>query len=414
MPINSRFLQDFGRLFIVVAPHQTIGALLEQVRKDKLKPNQVFLVIQGEHRVAMLLQVLNYIETNNIESTALVGQLPLSDAVRVIPMDTPESAKQIQEWLGDHADETALVVEGDTVRGVLHNPLAGVNLQPLMGQLRAALGLNSSHEDEVMFSAYHAHTMMAEQVYGLYVYVHTSAMQAEISKDIQAFESQLGGSIDSPTQGAATAQLKRGAKIWVDAWCDDLEVVRDEPSDAKVWEGKHLRFNFKCLPTNKAIGKTVKLHIRVYVGMVLISAFSGSARVVRDNPFNKIKIEGTQGGTRKKIFVSYAHADTNVVESFEEASRWYPFEILRDVRNLSSGDFRAGLVDLIKQADTFMLFWSSNSAKSDWVRYEWEHMLDFHCNNGDCGDFFQPVYWQTPMPPLPDELKNFHFRSIKV
>ncbi len=82
-------------------------------------------------------------------------------------------------------------------------------------------------------------------------------------------------------------------------------------------------------------------------------------------------------------------------------------DYLRDVHTLKSGqDWDDQLLTLIENADIFQLFWSGTAADSPYVRKEWEHALGL---GRDETAFIRPVYWETPMPGVPDELDHIHF-----
>jgi hypothetical protein len=87
---------------------------------------------------------------------------------------------------------------------------------------------------------------------------------------------------------------------------------------------------------------------------------------------------------------------------------------LRDVRDLRSGEnWDPRLLDLIAEADTFQLFWSSNSMRSPFVKREWEHALGLGRPH-----FVRPTYWEEPLPESPDhtlppeELRRLHFHRL--
>ena len=64
---------------------------------------------------------------------------------------------------------------------------------------------------------------------------------------------------------------------------------------------------------------------------------------------------------------------------------------------------------MIDRATIFQLFWSENSSKSEYCRFEWEHAL----KKNRVG-FIRPVYWKDPMPEPPDELGQFHFDYVEL
>jgi tetratricopeptide (TPR) repeat protein len=116
----------------------------------------------------------------------------------------------------------------------------------------------------------------------------------------------------------------------------------------------------------------------------------------------------------RKIFLSYSHDDTAIVEQAERLGAALGDTYLRDRTTLHSGeDWYEGLLKLIDKADIFQLFWSSNSMRSEYVRQEWEHAVTLARPN-----FIRPTYWEQPMPrsdnPLlpPSSLSQLHFHSL--
>ncbi len=106
------------------------------------------------------------------------------------------------------------------------------------------------------------------------------------------------------------------------------------------------------------------------------------------------------------IFCSYSHKDAAIVERLERAYKALGLDYLRDVTTLRSGEeWNPRLLTLIDEADIFQLFWSSAAAESRYVRQEWEHALSL----GRGGAFVRPVYWEQPMPKVPDQLGQLHF-----
>jgi hypothetical protein len=144
--------------------------------------------------------------------------------------------------------------------------------------------------------------------------------------------------------------------------------------------------------------------------------FTVEALIVADVPLSVyVSEDAAQSETRRatvkpydRVFCSYSHRDTRVVEHVEKAYRALGIEYLRDVRTLRSGEaWNPRLLAMIEDADIFQLFWSPSAAASKYVRQEWEHALEIP---GKPSNFVRPVYWQEPMPEPPPQLSRIHFR----
>jgi hypothetical protein len=68
-------------------------------------------------------------------------------------------------------------------------------------------------------------------------------------------------------------------------------------------------------------------------------------------------------------------------------------------------------LELIDGAEVFQLFWSRSSARSTYVRQEWEHALGYEARRPR---FIQPVWWEEPMEPPPPELTHLHFERVDI
>jgi hypothetical protein len=116
----------------------------------------------------------------------------------------------------------------------------------------------------------------------------------------------------------------------------------------------------------------------------------------------------------RRVFASYSRKDLSVVEEFERYLAAFGDEYLRDSITLRAGElWNERLAELIREADIFQLFWSSNSMQSDFVRQEWEHALSLNRQH-----FVRPVYWEEPLPEdkvhglPPEALSRLHFQRL--
>ena len=79
----------------------------------------------------------------------------------------------------------------------------------------------------------------------------------------------------------------------------------------------------------------------------------------------------------KKIFISYAHQDESKVKFIAQAYKAQGVDYFFDRDYLKAGDiFPQKIEDYINSADLFILCWSENAAKSDYVQKERNQALD--------------------------------------
>jgi serine/threonine protein kinase len=173
------------------------------------------------------------------------------------------------------------------------------------------------------------------------------------------------------------------------------------------WEEFHIR-------AGRALdGLTTRGTLMIYHGCILLAEITLSIKVdgqaPQDDPLNDAWLSVAP---YRKIFPSYSHRDTAIVEQFERFAEASGDEYLRDVRALRSGEeWDPRLRDFIDEAHVFQLFWSREAMASPNVANEWRYALSLNRRG-----FIRPTYWEQPMPTSaglpPKELGKFHFHPF--
>ncbi len=155
--------------------------------------------------------------------------------------------------------------------------------------------------------------------------------------------------------------------------------------------------------------------MEVYLELILIAEVPLTIEIDRDAVTGADQAQvAVNGHAYRKIFASYSHKDLDIVRQFEEFTRAFGDEFIRDWTHLRSGQsWSEELKRMIDDANVFQLFWSNNSIESDFVRQEWQHALGLKRQ-----EFIRPVYWEEPMPQRPEkglppaELAALHFHKF--
>jgi hypothetical protein len=162
-------------------------------------------------------------------------------------------------------------------------------------------------------------------------------------------------------------------------------------------------------------GQTVRGRLSVYWGHILLAELNLKIRVdsqVRQAVAAR-EPETERASTRpyRYIFASYSHKDTNIVREFESRIESLGDRYLIDQKDLRSGEvWSERLQGMIREADVFQLFWSRNAMQSPFVEKEWRYALALGRES-----FIRPVYWEDPLPELPEknlppeDLRRLHF-----
>lgn len=118
-----------------------------------------------------------------------------------------------------------------------------------------------------------------------------------------------------------------------------------------------------------------------------------------------------------KVFISYAHKDEEKVKSFHEGLKLAGIEHFFDRAYLKAGDiFPLVIQDYINTADLFVLFWSENALKSEYVDKERKQALERAFPQVKPQQAAKLSIYPMSIEPraeLPEDMKdNYHFGEI--
>ena len=277
-------------------------------------------------------------------------------------------------------------------------------------------------DDDVRFTFYRPQVLPPGRWASLLVYVHKTDPVVEPGRGsvdpTEQVEAQarahFGGAVPRPVGEDARQALARGARLRI---VPDLPGIRCNPPEAEVqwWEPVH-EVVFRLLAPPELAGDTVRGAVRIWCGLLIVGEVSIAMRVTTDGPPAEAPPRAEPVQRYRKIFPSYSHRDSAVVESFAVAARALGDQYLQDVLTLRAGErWDARLLELIEDADVFQLFWSSNSMGSPHCRDEWDHALALQRPL-----FIRPIYWEDPLPEdqgqglPPAGLRALHFVKVSA
>lgn len=278
------------------------------------------------------------------------------------------------------------------------------------------------------FSAFYPKEAQAEQRYGVYIYAHAETMLATITADAQKFKEELGGNVPQPRLAKTSKSLAHGTKITVLLESEELEFEPDMLT--KKWHGDWTRYEFEFRPKAELIDETAfvrasimvmgfeiaKIQFAIDITEPQMQAMGRSTEIeLPTNPFALAKMQSTTTGGYDKIFISYSRKDKLIAEAFKIIQEAAGNDVFFDVDDIRTGeDWQAAIARAIDEADYLQLFWSENSANSEWCGYEWEYTLNYRCKDNKCREFIRPVWWADPMPSPPESLGHLNFRRMDI
>jgi hypothetical protein len=225
-------------------------------------------------------------------------------------------------------------------------------------------------------------------------------------------QAHFGVSVAPPARVDARSALFRGARLRI---VPDLPGIVCNPPEAELdwWEPVH-EASFRLFAGPALNGSAVRGAVRIWFGSLLIGEVSLTI-TVRPGGAADDESVAERAPRYRKIFPSYSHLDHAIVEGFEDAARALGDQYLLDVLALRAGErWQPRILELIREADVFQLFWSSNSMRSVYCRQEWEHALTLRRQA-----FVKPLYWEDPLPEdmteglPPAALRELHFVRVR-
>ena len=209
-------------------------------------------------------------------------------------------------------------------------------------------------------------------------------------------------------------KLRKGMQVNAELTIYDKGVRVNRASQSLVWSGRLTSVVFVAKaddPSLKSIAGDVVLSVdNAPVGVLTFSM------EVSSSPDETTKLGSAK--EFKKVFISYAHEDVTTASVVASAYRAQGIPYFFDHHSLEAGSvFDAEIRRNIADSDLFMLLWSKNAAKSEYVEKEYLHAMQYAYPQRDKESAtleFRP-FFIDPIAEPPAKLKPiYNFSSILV
>jgi len=256
--------------------------------------------------------------------------------------------------------------------------------------------------EQVRFSAYYPKEVAPESWQPLLAYAFRESAAPAVEADA---EERLGERLDEyRTIGEEARQpVAEGAVITATPYLEGFQF--NPPSlSLGLFEPWH-RFDFKLRATTAPLNQAANGRLTFTVEGIIVADLPLSIFV--GETVTKSSAASVSRKPYDAIFCSYSRKDIAIVRRVERAYTILGLRYLRDMISIRSGEnWSEALERLIEQADIFQLFWSQSAAASKHVEMEWRYALSL---KDKPENFIRPVFWEQPMPPVPEPLRHIHF-----
>ncbi|MCD4786515.1 MAG: CHAT domain-containing protein [Candidatus Eremiobacteraeota bacterium] len=263
--------------------------------------------------------------------------------------------------------------------------------------------------DNLRFSSFYPKEIKHDEFGKIIAYAHIESLAAVVAREAKTLlnlpqNAQIQANIKKPSR-----QIPKFSKVMVTA---DIPGLLFDSTEAimPIWEDKQsVTFRFRIDPSFK--GNVCRGWLHFWLEGMILADLRINIFITREDIPEIFKEELSQINTSPypSVFPSYSHRDAAVVKNFKICVEALGGEYLQDISTLRTGqDWNKELMNLIKKADVFQLFWSENSASSCFVEQEWRFALEERKRRPD-PLFIRPVYWSPEPVTFPKELDPIHF-----
>ena len=278
-------------------------------------------------------------------------------------------------------------------------------------------------DKDVQFTVYTPQKIKPEKNYSVLAFAHLSKRRADDDEPDPIAEMKdqaariLGDQRDDyrDVKDSSSQPVPRGGEL---TFVPAVHGVNfSPPSRSFTWRKSVHREEFDMWASREVDGQTLNGRMSVFLGSVVIAevALTISVDSSSSPSAEKISLDKAQSARRvRQVFAAYSPRDEEVVAELAHVAPIFGSRFLMDRTHLEPGEDRAaGLQRLIRDADVFQLFWSTNSMRSAEVVSE----IDYAISLGRPG-FILPTYWEEPVPRSlaeglpPREIDRLHFYRI--
>jgi molecular chaperone DnaK (HSP70) len=255
--------------------------------------------------------------------------------------------------------------------------------------------------DSVHFSVISQSQVCAGMSFVVDIWAHLGEEREEVIRRAQEAMPEVKLFVKSK----GPVSVSRGTILTVRLKIDSLVVENWE--DTIMWKNEIGNANFRVtVPKETSIGSKPGIATIHANGFQIARIYFSIQIGTETSRVEKIETNIQQN---RKAFASYASEDRDyVLACIQIMQKFSPqLDVDMDLKIRSGQYWEKELWRLIPSKDVFYLFWSSNSAKSDWVEKEWRCALE---KRGL--DFIDPVALVDPeLVPPPPELSSKQFND---
>jgi len=265
-------------------------------------------------------------------------------------------------------------------------------------------------DKDVQFTVYAPQKVRPEKNYTVLAFAHLSKRRSDAAEDepdpIAEMKEQAARVLGDQRADYRDVKESSSQPVPQGGELTFVPVVKgltfNPPRRSFSWRKSIHREEFDVQASVEIDGQTLNGSMTVFLGSVIIAevllTISVDSRATSEA--ERIPLNEPRSARRvRQVFASYSHKDEQVVAELAHVAPLFGSRFLMDRTHLEPGEDRnEGLQRLIREADVFQLFWSTNSMRSADTAGE----IKYAASLGRPG-FILPTYWEEPVPRSPAE-----------
>lgn len=265
-------------------------------------------------------------------------------------------------------------------------------------------------DKDVQFTVYAPQKIRPEKNYTVLAFAHLSKRRPDATEDepdpIVEMKEQVARVLGDQQHAYRDVEESSSQPVPQGGELTFVPVVKglafNPPRRSFNWLKSIHREEFDVRTAGEFDNQTLNGSMTVFLGSVIIAevplTISVDSRATSEA--ERIPLNEPRSARRvRQVFASYSRKDEQVVAELAHVAPLFGSRFLMDRTHLEPGEDRnEGLQRLIREADVFQLFWSTNSMRSVDTAGE----IKYAASLGRPG-FILPTYWEEPVPRSPAE-----------
>ncbi len=243
------------------------------------------------------------------------------------------------------------------------------------------------------------------------ILIQAFAHLPEQANDARAIAMELDADARRRTFQSLEAPVPQGGRLHFELRMPGLEV--DDPVVSLIWRRRAEAVQFGVRVPPAAADGAVIGTLEVSLDSAPVGHVKFKLAVDRHAAEAPSEPQGEHARRYRAAFISYASRDREKVLARVQMLSVVGIRYFQDLLSLEPGDRWEKKLELgIDECDLFLLFWSSESKRSEWVRRETRYALDRRGENELSPPEIRPVLLEGPPIVEPwEELAHLHFND---